>query len=133
MPEPTLSRSDFTRSKRLLNASQFQNVFDGTRYKVGHAHLLLLATPNSLDHPRLGLVVAKKNVRFAVARNRVKRAARESFRLNQEKLAGVDIICMARRGIADLDNATLNKLMAESFQRLAKKLAKDPLVERSSV
>ncbi|WIO74317.1 ribonuclease P protein component [Porticoccaceae bacterium LTM1] len=127
-----MSRSDFSRSKRLLNASQFQNVFDGTRYKVGHAHLLLLATPNSLDHPRLGLVVAKKNVRFAVSRNRFKRAARESFRLNQEKLAGVDIICMARRGIADLDKAALNSLMTESFKRLAKKLAKDPIAEHST-
>ena len=125
MPEPTLSGHDFSRSKRLLNGREFQTVFDGSRYKVGHSHLLLLATPNSLDHPRLGLVVAKKNVRFAVGRNRIKRAARECFRLNQHQLGGIDIVCLSRRGIADLDSAQLNKLMADSFRRLIKKVKQD--------
>ncbi|UTW44631.1 ribonuclease P protein component [bacterium SCSIO 12696] len=124
MPEPTQvnqSGSDFSRSKRLLNGVQFQRVFDGAEFKVGHSHLLLLATPNSLDHPRLGLVVAKKNVRHAVDRNKVKRVARECFRHSQRLLGSLDIIVLARRGIGELDNRQLHKLFEGSFKRLSKK------------
>ena len=128
MPEPTSpSRptGDFSRAKRLLNGPQFQKVFDGAEFKVGHSHLLLLATPNTLDHPRLGLVVAKKNVRHAVDRNKVKRIARDCFRHNQQSLrsqsGSLDIIVLARRGIGELENSQLHKLFQGSFQRLSKK------------
>ncbi|MGS2723513.1 ribonuclease P protein component [Porticoccus sp. GXU_MW_L64] len=117
------SGGDFSRIKRLLNAKQFQRVFDGAAYKIGHSHLLLLATPNTLDHPRLGLVVAKKNVRHAVDRNKVKRIARECFRHKQQTLGSLDIIVLARRGIGELDNNQLHKLFDGSFRRLCKKAA----------
>lgn len=124
MPEPTSPRrpsGDFSRSKRLLNGPQFQRVFDGAEFKVGHSHLLLLAVPNTLDHPRLGLVVAKKNVRHAVDRNKVKRVARECFRNSQQTLGALDIIVLARRGIGELSNSQLHKLFDGSFKRLSRK------------
>ncbi|MCV6604235.1 MAG: ribonuclease P protein component [Porticoccaceae bacterium] len=124
MPEPTSPgrpSGDFSRAKRLLNGPQFQRVFDGAEFKVGHSHLLLLATPNTLDHPRLGLVVAKKNVRHAVDRNRVKRIARECFRGSQQTLGGLDIIVLARRGIGELDSSQLHKLFQSSLKRLSRK------------
>ena len=123
MPEPTTNSGyDFSRSKRLLNGRDFQTVFDGSRYKVGHSHLLLLAIPNSHNHPRLGLVIAKKNVRRAVGRNRIKRVARECFRLNQQQIGSVDIVLLARRGTAELDSSQLHKLVNESLRRLSKKV-----------
>ncbi|MDM3870780.1 ribonuclease P protein component [Porticoccus sp. W117] len=124
MPEPTQPTSpnrDFSRAKRLLNGPQFQRVFDGAECKVGHSHLLLLAAPNSLDHPRLGLVIAKKNVRHAVDRNKVKRVARECFRHSQLALGPLDIIVLARRGIGELDNSQLHKLFENAFKRLSRK------------
>lgn len=129
MPETSSSDGNsgygFPRAKRLLNAGEYQTVLDGSRYKVGHSGLLLLATPNSLDHPRLGLVVAKKNVRRAVDRNKVKRAARQAFRLSQHQIGSVDVVFLARRGIGELDSGQLRKLFADTFARLARKLAKD--------
>ncbi len=115
----------FGREKRLLSSRQYQAVFDNARFKVGHQYLLLLATPNSLDHPRLGMVIAKKNVRHAVSRNRVKRSAREMFRLDAGRIGSVDIVILARKGIGELDSAQLNRLMCESFSRLGRKVKKE--------
>jgi ribonuclease P protein component len=48
--------------------------------------------PNTLDHMRIGIVVSKKMVRHAVARNYIKRVIRELFRLNCQSLHAVDMV-----------------------------------------
>jgi ribonuclease P protein component len=53
---------------------------------------VVLAAPNQLEHPRLGLIVPKKIIPTAVGRNRVKRLLREDFRLHQDHIAGLDVI-----------------------------------------
>ncbi|WP_421867803.1 ribonuclease P protein component [Motiliproteus sp.] len=111
---------EFPRRSRLLNAGDYRTVFNGAQLKVSDRHLLILATPNSLPHPRVGLVIAKKNVRLAVQRNRVKRIIRESFRHQGEVLPNLDIVVMARRGLGDLDNAALHQLVDHSWKRLRK-------------
>jgi ribonuclease P protein component len=69
----------------------------------------LLAAPNGLNYPRLGLIVPKKIISTAVGRNRVKRLIRESFRLNQADLAGLDVVARIKSKIdvANLNNALL--------------------------
>ena len=111
----------FDKSKRLLNAAAFKAVFDQVDAKVSRRHLLMLTRKNGLQHPRLGLVIAKKNVRLSVQRNRVKRIIRESFRLRQNSLPAVDIIVLARKGLDQLDNAELHKELEKMWQRLAEK------------
>jgi ribonuclease P protein component len=113
----------FSREKRLLSARDYKKVFDGSRFKIGHKHLLLLATFNSLGHPRLGLVIAKKNVNRAVDRNRIKRCARELFRLYQNEIGSVDIVVLTRRGLGELDKPQLNALFQQSFRRMARKVS----------
>ena len=73
--------ASFSKAKRLLTARDYSRVFDGTEARASHKHLLLLARRN-INGPghRLGLVIAKKNVRLAVERNRIKRVTREFFR-----------------------------------------------------
>lgn len=44
---------------------------------------------------RLGIAVAKKRIRRANRRNRLKRLVRESFRENQDRLAGLDLVVVA--------------------------------------
>jgi ribonuclease P protein component len=63
----------------------------------------VLFLPNGRPDARLGTAVAKKILRRAVDRNRVKRLIRESFRLRQHDLAGLDLVVMCARGI-DLSN-----------------------------
>ncbi len=110
----------FGREKRLLTPQQFKAVFDSASNKVSGKSVLLLARNNQLEHPRLGLVIGKKSVKLAVERNRIKRQIRESFRHNQELLNGVDIVIVARRGIADLSNIELRQQFDKMWKRLAR-------------
>ena len=110
-----------TKQQKLLNASDFNLVFDNPPFKVSHKHLLILAKPNSQNVARLGLVVAKKNIKLAVQRNRFKRLIRESFRLKQQQLVGLDIVVLARRDFDTLDNSTATKIFDGLWNKLIRK------------
>ena len=119
----------FTKSLRLLDSNAYKTVFDDAQIKVSSKQSLLLArlNQNSNSHiamPRLGLVIAKKNVRLATQRNRIKRIIRESFRLRQHQLGGVDTVVLARRGLDQLDNNDLHQLFDKLWSQLQKKAAK---------
>ena len=60
------------------------------------AFFSLSVLANDRNHPRLGLAIATRTFGTAVARNRIKRLARESFRLNQHHLPPVDVTVSAR-------------------------------------
>lgn len=114
----------FGREKRLLTPRQFKAVFDSPSGKVPGRNVLLLARENDLQHPRLGLVIGKKSVKLSVERNRIKRQIRETFRHHQLELAGWDIVIIARKGLADLDNPELAKQFAKLWKRLSRNPAK---------
>lgn len=114
----------FGREKRLLTPRQFKAVFDSPSGKVPGRNVLLLARENDLHHPRLGLVIGKKSVKLSVERNRIKRQIRETFRHHQLELAGWDIVIIARKGLADLDNPELAKQFAKLWKRLSRNPAK---------
>nr|WP_189420639.1 ribonuclease P protein component [Cellvibrio zantedeschiae] len=109
---------------RLLNSSDFQSVFDDAPLRTSHQHFLFLARQNQLDCPRLGLVIAKKHIRHAVDRNRMKRLIRETFRVKQQQLAGIDVIVLARKGMHDSTNAVLIEQLNAQWQRLIRKFQK---------
>ena len=108
----------FGKARRLLNANDYSRVFDGAEARASHKHLLLLAKTNDEPGHRLGLVVAKKNVRLAVQRNRVKRIAREVFRQLPDSEPALDVILLARRGLDQLDNAELSSILQQQWQKL---------------
>ena len=66
--------------------------------KAVTAELTMLATPNNLDHARIGVTLSKKRAKRAVDRNRIKRKIRENFRLKQHKIPAFDIIVIAKNG-----------------------------------
>ena len=111
----------FGKCLRLLTAADYKTVFGQASYKVSCPQLLILAVPNGQDLPRLGLVIAKKNVRQATQRNRIKRLLRESFRMNQNLLAGLDIVILARAGVDKLDNKAVSELSAKLWQDLIRR------------
>lgn len=123
---PCMADASFPRQLRLLNARHYKAVFDDAPYRVSCPELLFLARPNGLDHPRLGIVVSKKNCRRATQRNRIKRLIRESFRCQQTRLSGIDVIVLARRGAADLDNKAVTELLAKLWNRLLKRAQRPP-------
>jgi ribonuclease P protein component len=110
----------FPRSRRLLTAEDYKKVFNNP-VKLVCPPFTLLAVPNQVKHPRLGLIVAKKNVKSAVKRNRLKRLCRQSFRLAQNELPAVDIVLLARRGSSDMTNAVLFEHLNRLWSRAKKK------------
>ena len=117
--------ASFGKARRLLNAKDYSRVFDGAEAKASHRHLLLLAKSNDLSGHRLGLVIAKKNVRLAVQRNRIKRTAREVFRTMPESEPGLDVIVLARRGLDQLDNAALSTRLRQQWQKLVRHMSQN--------
>lgn len=110
----------FRPEQRLLQAAEFQKVFDLAQYKIHQSGFMLLATSHSTS-TRLGFVVAKRKVRRAHERNRIKRLARESFRLNQAQLPALDIILMAKSDALSLSNAELDSQLRKAWRALARK------------
>ncbi len=120
------TRYRFPPTSRLLKPAEFKAIFDSAIFKVGDQQFLLLARPNELGRPRLGLVIAKKKVKLSVGRNRIKRQSRETFRLQQHQLPAVDLLLIARDGLASTDNAAFRQALLGAFKRLAKKAQPRP-------
>lgn len=113
-----MPQQGFPRQLRLLNAGDFSHVFEQADLKVHGKGMMALVRLSTRGHPRLGLVVSKKNVKRAVDRNRFKRLVRESVRLRQHQLPSVDIVVLARRGVQDIDNDTLHRQLHGMWKRL---------------
>jgi ribonuclease P protein component len=113
----------FGKDKRLLNARDYGRVFEKPDVRVSHQHLLLLAKINNQTHHRLGLVIAKKHVRLAVERNRIKRVAREFFRSLPGDEPTLDVVLLARQGMSLLDNAELSSILQRQWQNLVRRSA----------
>lgn len=107
----------FRQHNRLLKASEYQDIFKKP-IRVVDQNFTILAKANQLNTARLGLAISKKNLKFAVDRNRIKRIARESFRIHMTDLSGIDLIVMAKRGVSEVDN----KLLFSSLSKLWKNL-----------
>ena len=112
----------FGRELRLCSAADFKQVFDKTDIKVSCPQLLILARVNRGENPRLGLVVAKKNIRTATGRNRAKRHIRETFRLRQDEIGTLDIVVLVRKGFGELEDNELNRLLTKQWTRLSRRL-----------
>lgn len=121
-----MAKHTYPRELRLLTPADFQNVFDNPPVKAVTREVTVLAKPNHLSCPRLGITVSKKRARLAVERNRIKRVMRESFRIEQHKLTGFDIIVIAKPGITNLDNAALRELMNYLWRKLSKRCKQYP-------
>ncbi len=113
----------FSRAQRLLNPSDFKYVFDRP-VKVSNAYLTILARKNDRPQARLGLAVPKRQIKTAVARNRIKRLIRESFRHHQTELAGLDIVVLVRSGASRVENAVLTSDLNRQWDKLKAKCEK---------
>jgi ribonuclease P protein component len=84
----------FPKRVRLLRASEFERVF-ATRSSAASPWIVVYGAANDLGHPRLGLVVSRR-IGGAAVRNRWKRLLREAFRIAQNGLPPLDLVCLAR-------------------------------------
>lgn len=112
----------FPREMRLLSSEDYDQVFKKPVRFGTSKGILILARPNDLDHPRLGLIVPKKVLKRAVWRNRVKRLVRESFRQSQDSLPNVDLVFLAKPHIGDLSNRELSSTLKWLWTKISRQL-----------
>lgn len=125
---PEKPSASFKRRRRLLEAKDFKRVFDDNRFRSSNQSLLILAinNPPTTTSSRLGIVVAKKNARRAVDRNRIKRLTREYFRQQIAPLScTMDYVVLARPGISSLDNRGVRVALKSLFDNVLRKASNE--------
>jgi ribonuclease P protein component len=111
----------FPKAVRLLTASDYSDVFQDVQLRVSSKYFLILAKDQKLDETRLGIIVAKKNVKLAVQRNRIKRLLRESFRNERADLPKLDLIVLAKKGVNLAENAEITTELDYLWRKLKRK------------
>ncbi len=105
----------FKKTQRLLAKHDYDHVFEQAK-KIVTTEFILLYRNNNLGYARLGLALSKKMIAKAHDRNRLKRLLRESFR--QKKLPAVDMIFLARKGVAKQTNLDVNTQLSKTWEKL---------------
>ena len=111
----------FAHTAKLSQPDHYRRVFEGSKYKVNSGAFLLLAIPGATQSSRLGVVVAKKNIRRAVRRNRIKRLVREQFRHHPFE-AVMDLVVLARSGADQMDNPSVWQELERLWRALEQKV-----------
>ncbi len=111
--------NSFGRDKRLLDAESFQRVFQKNRRSADDLFLVLAHRVRGRSGARLGLAIAKKNLKRACDRNLVKRIVRESFRHHQMQLEGLDIVVLVRSRIDLKDRKALHYSLQNHWKRVS--------------
>lgn len=109
---------DFGREQRLLKPRQFTEVFRNSRRSTD-AFFTVRAHYTNRGTSRLGLAISKKHARHAVTRNRLKRQAREQFRLKRHHLAVADYVIVNHAAAASATNPMLAQSLAAHFDKLS--------------
>ncbi|MCE0722070.1 MULTISPECIES: ribonuclease P protein component [Legionella] len=105
----------FKKTQRLLTKNDYNYVFEQAK-KIVTSEFIILFRENNLGYARLGLALSKKMIAKAHDRNRIKRLLRESFR--QKELPAVDLVFLARQGVAKQTNAIINARMGKTWKKI---------------
>lgn len=108
------------RRTRLSRPEEYARVF-ASNERAADRYFTVLARPNDLAHPRLGLAISRKAAGTAVARNRLKRIVREHFRHVQHETPAVDVVVSARPGAAEAPSAELRDSLDRLWRRVSRK------------
>ena len=114
----------FPRSSRISAKDDFAEIFNGQKTnltrRIATDYFVLLFASNAYTYPRLGVIINKKNVPKASARNALRRIIRESFRVNKQLLNCLDIVFIIYRKAEQLSNFELNAILIEQWEKLTK-------------
>ena len=135
---------DFPRHARLLLPAEYNRIFAAGKRFSG-AYVTLVAARKDLQQssksmltssltkstlrPRLGLALAKKQIKRAHERNRVKRLLRECFRANTSRLTGLELIAMAKTAAQKMSNSALSLEIERLISRTVDFFASAPTTE----
>jgi ribonuclease P protein component len=111
--------------RRLRRKSDFDAAYAGGR-RLGDGFFGVTAFWNDKGWPRLGLAVAVRAAGGGVERNRIRRIIRESFRLHQHELPGVDLIVSARSRAKDAPPPELHASLVALWKKVKEQCATSP-------
>ncbi len=104
------------KARKLVKTDEISSVFSFNS-RVTSEHFQVLAKPGVYKFARIAVIVSKKTARLATDRNYIKRVSREIFRLEQQKLAGLDIIIRIRRRFSSTEYAEIANELREQLGR----------------
>ena len=102
--------------RRIRQRTEFEQAFRADR--LTNKWFMLYARKNESGFARLGLVVSKKTIPKAVARNFAKRLVREVFRCNFSAETALDIVVRAKRQINPENSAEGRQALMQLFLAL---------------
>jgi ribonuclease P protein component len=111
----------FSPEQRLHTPAEFGRVF-AEPARSADRFFTVLARKSGRPAARLGLTVARRVAKRAVDRNKLKRLARESFRLHPE-LPAWDFVVLARPGAHTAERKVLRASLDRHFEQLTKAAA----------
>jgi len=91
--------------------------------RMGDGLFTVTVTTNQSGAPRLGTAVAVRVAGGAVARNRIRRIIRESFRLHQHEIPAVDLVVSARAAAAAASGKALHASLAALWKKVGDQCA----------
>jgi ribonuclease P protein component len=103
---------------RLRRPAEFKRAYAQGR-RLGNEFFTVNACPNGLGMARLGMSVAARNLKAAVARNRIRRLVRESFRAHQGSLPALDLVIGVRAAVLQADNARVRERLGQLWHKIA--------------
>ena len=115
-----IKRLTFEPSKRLHQPAEFREIKRRGR-KFADEFFSLSVLANHETYPRLGLSIATRTFGSAVARNRIKRLTRESFRLNQYSLPPVDVTVSAREAARRANPSDLRASLEKHWKAITQR------------
>ena len=115
-------REGFPRQARLTRSADFERVLRHPDLRLSAGPLRLNAVFTRMHAGRLGLIVGKKAVAKAHARNRIKRIIRDRFRRERADLPAADLVI---RVVAPVARDELQRRLDELFARLASESTKE--------
>jgi ribonuclease P protein component len=107
---------------RLRHKRDFDAAYARGR-RLSDGFFTVIATSNESGAPRLGLSVAVRTAGGGVARNRIRRIIRESFRLHQHEIPAVDLVVSMRSAARGAARAELRASLAALWKRVGEQCA----------
>lgn len=112
----------FTKADRILKRSEFLRLSNFGK-KFQSQHFVAIFSPGLFQRTRLGVTVVRK-VGNAAIRNRIKRLAREYFRLNRHMITGCwDINIIAKTTAAELSTGQTYRSLQHIFINISRGLS----------